>query len=149
MSEQGCRVLYVDDDEGLRRLVSRALGRRGYEVVCASNGEEGLRLAAEQGFDVITLDHYMPGMDGFETMKALLAQPDPPPIVYVTGSDESRVSPPSRPGRRLVVKVIGDGFFDRWTAPRRRPGRFSCAAGLRGRGGAARQQPAAQSLLRE
>ena len=48
MSEGLRRVLYVDDDECLRRLVSRALNRRGYDVVCAASGEEGLSLSGGQ-----------------------------------------------------------------------------------------------------
>lgn len=114
MSETGCRVLYVDDDEGLRRLVSRALTRRGYEVACAASGEEGLSLAAEQTFDLIALDHYMPGLGGFETLNALLARPDPPPIVYVTGSEETRVAVAALKAGAVdyVVKSPGEEFFD-------------------------------------
>jgi two-component sensor histidine kinase len=114
LSHQGRRVLYVDDDEGLRRLVSRALSRRGYEVVCAASGEEGLKLAGEGGFDVIALDHYMPGMGGFEALSALVARPDPPPIVYVTGSEETRVavSALKAGAADYVVKTPGEEFFD-------------------------------------
>ena len=115
MSEAARRVLYIDDDEGLRRLVARALARRGYEVSLAAGGEEGLALAREQAFDVIALDHYMPGLGGFETLKALLAErPDAPPIVYVTGSDESRVAVAALKAGAAdyVVKVVGDEFFD-------------------------------------
>jgi two-component sensor histidine kinase len=109
------RVLYIDDDEALRRLVSRALTRRGYEVALAAGGEEGLALARELSFDVIALDHYMPGLGGFETLNALLdARRDIPPIVYVTGSDETRVavSALKAGAADYVVKVVGDEFFD-------------------------------------
>ena len=54
-------VLYIDDDEGLRRLVSRGLEREGIRVVCASDGESGLRALAAEEFDVIALDQNMPG----------------------------------------------------------------------------------------
>lgn len=115
MSEASRRVLYIDDDEGLRRLVARALTRRGYEVTLAANGEEGLALAREARFDIIALDHYMPGLGGFETLQALLAeQPDAPPIVYVTGSDETRVAVAALKAGAAdyVVKVVSDEFFD-------------------------------------
>ena len=62
----GARLLYIDDDAGLRRLVSRALNRREMDVTTAAGGEEGVALAAAQHFDVIAVDHYMPGMDGLE-----------------------------------------------------------------------------------
>jgi two-component sensor histidine kinase len=114
LSDAAGRVLYVDDDEGLRRLVSRALARRGYEVTSAASAEEGLKLVADQSFDVIALDHYMPGMGGFEALTTLLAQPDPPPIVYVTGSDETRVAVAALKAGAAdyVVKTPGEEFFD-------------------------------------
>lgn len=115
MSETLRRVLYIDDDEGLRRLVARALTRRGYAVALAASGEEGLALAREGRFDIIALDHYMPGLGGFETLRSLLAErADAPPIVYVTGSDETRVAVAALKAGAAdyVVKVVSDEFFD-------------------------------------
>lgn len=114
MNAEVRRVLFIDDDEGLRRLVSRALSRRGYEVTIAAGGEEGLRLAREQAFDVIALDHYMPGLGGFETLTGLLAELRDTPIVYVTGSEETRVAVTALKAGAAdyVVKVVGDEFFD-------------------------------------
>jgi two-component sensor histidine kinase len=115
LNEASRRVLYIDDDEGLRRLVARALTRRGYEVTLAANGEEGLALAQQDRFDIVALDHYMPGLGGFETLKALVAeQPDALPIVYVTGSDETRVAVAALKAGAAdyVVKVVSDEFFD-------------------------------------
>ena len=115
MSGAARRVLYIDDDEGLRRLVARALSRRGYEVTLAADGREGLTLARESRFDVVALDHYMPGLSGFETLTALLAElANPPPIVYVTGSDETRVAVAALKAGAAdyVVKVVGEEFFD-------------------------------------
>lgn len=115
MNEAPRRVLYVDDDEGLRRLVARALERRGYAVAAAASGEEGLARAREGGFDVIALDHYMPGLGGFDTLQAMRAElPDPPPIVYVTGSDDSRVAVAALKAGAAdyVLKTIGEDFFD-------------------------------------
>ena len=79
------RILYIDDDDALRRLVSRALGRHGYDVASAASGAEGVDMAASGGFDLVAVDHYMPGMDGLETLAAITALPAPPPVVYVTG----------------------------------------------------------------
>ena len=114
MNAEVRRVLFIDDDEGLRRLVARALSRRGYEVTLAACGEEGLRLAREQAFDVIALDHYMPGLGGFETLRGLLAELRDTPIVYVTGSDETRVAVTALKAGAAdyVVKVVGDEFFE-------------------------------------
>ena len=114
MTETPARVLYVDDDEGLRLLVKRTLSRRGYEVVVAAHGDEGLALASRELFDVIALDHYMPGKDGLAVLAELRALPDSPPIVFVTGSDETRVAVAAlKAGAAdFVVKVVGEEFFD-------------------------------------
>ena len=108
------RVLYVDDDAGIRRLVSRALQRRGYAVTAADGGEAGVAAAASEPFDLVAVDHYMPGIDGLETLSRLRALPNPPPVVYVTGSEESRVAIAAlRAGAAdYVVKTPGEDFFD-------------------------------------
>ena len=108
------RILYIDDDDALRRLVSRALSRHGYSVSCAASGAEGIALAAEGGFDLVAVDHYLPGMDGLETLAALTALPDPPPVVYVTGSDEGRIAVAALKAGAAdyVVKTVGEDFFD-------------------------------------
>ena len=114
MISAGGRVLYIDDDPGIRRLAARALERRGYQVTLAERGEEGVALATAEAFDVIAVDHYMPGLDGLETLQRLRALPDPPPIVYVTGSEEGRIAVAAlKAGASdYVVKTIGEDFFD-------------------------------------
>jgi len=108
------RVLYIDDDPGLRRLVSRSLERRGFKVATASDGEEGLRMASEGEYDLIAVDHYMPGMNGLETLKRLRALPSPPPVIYVTGSEEGRIAIAALKAGAAdyVVKSVGEDFFD-------------------------------------
>jgi two-component sensor histidine kinase len=108
------RVLYIDDDAGIRRLVSRALERRGHQVTTAEDGEAGLAAAVAERFDLVAVDHYMPGIDGLETLTRLAALPYPPPVVYVSGSEESRIAIAAlRAGAAdYVVKSIGDDFFD-------------------------------------
>jgi two-component sensor histidine kinase len=107
-------ILYIDDDPGIRRLAARALARRGYRVTGADGGAEGLALAQAEAFDLVAVDHYMPGMDGLATLEALRALPDAPPIVYVTGSDEGRVavSALKAGAADYVVKTVGEDFFD-------------------------------------
>jgi len=108
------RILYIDDDAGLRRLVEKLLGRRGHSVVGAESGAEGLAAAAENRFDVIAVDHYMPNMDGLETLSELRKLRDCPPIVYVTGSDESAVAVAAlKAGAdEYVVKSTGEDFVN-------------------------------------
>ncbi len=108
------RVLYIDDDAGIRRLAARALERRGYRMTVAETGSEGVVKAAAQRFDLIAVDHYMPGMDGLETLEALRRLPDPPPVVYVTGSEEGRIAVAALKAGAAdyVVKTVGEDFFD-------------------------------------
>jgi two-component sensor histidine kinase len=107
-------VLYIDDDPGIRRLAARALERRGYRVTLAERGEEGVALAAEQAFDLVAVDHYMPGLDGLETLARLHRLPVMPPVVYVTGSEEGRIAVAAlKAGASdYVVKTVGEDFFD-------------------------------------
>jgi len=108
------RVLYIDDDAGIRRLAERALTRRGYEVALAERGAEGVALAAAEPFDLVAVDHYMPGMDGLETLAQLRTLPAPPPVVYVTGSEEGRIAIAALKAGAAdyVVKSVGEDFFD-------------------------------------
>ena len=80
------RVLFVDDEEGVRLLVARALRSAGYDVVTASDGRHGLAMANEQGpFDLFLLDVRMPHMTGDE-LGAELRRRDPDcKILYFTG----------------------------------------------------------------
>ncbi|WP_174279269.1 sensor histidine kinase [Sphingomonas bacterium] len=108
------RVLYIDDDAGLRRLAGRALERRGFAVTPADGGAAGLALATAERFDLVAVDHYMPEMNGLETLERLRALPEPPPVVYVTGSDEGRIAVAALKAGAAdyVVKTVGDDFYD-------------------------------------
>ena len=112
--KQPRRILYIDDDDGLRRLVQKLLSRRGHSVATAATGPEGIDLAATKRFDVIAVDHYMPGQDGLETLGALRRLPDCPPIVYVTGSEESRIAVAAMKAGAAdyVVKSTGGDFVE-------------------------------------
>jgi two-component sensor histidine kinase len=108
------RILYIDDDEGLRRLVARALQRRGYHMATAGSGREGVDLVAAERFDLVAVDHYMPGQDGLATLAQIQALPAPPPVIYVTGSEESRIAVAALKAGAIdyVVKTVGEDFFD-------------------------------------
>ena len=110
----GAELLYIDDDDALARLVSRDLGRHGITVTHAARGEDGLRLLESRRFDVIALDHFMPGQDGLATLGQIHALADPPPVIYVTGSDEPRVAFAALKAgaAEYVIKAPGRDFFD-------------------------------------
>jgi signal transduction histidine kinase len=81
------RVLVVDDDETMRELACATVEEAGFVPVEARGGEEALELADQFWPDLIILDVVMPGMDGFQTCKALRERPggDAIPILILTG----------------------------------------------------------------
>lgn len=110
---QDARILYIDDDPGLCRLAVRSFERIGATVETAHSGEEGIAKAAIGGFDLIAVDHFMPGKDGLETLSELRALSGSTPIVYVTGSEDSRIAVAALKAGAAdyVVKTIGEDFF--------------------------------------
>jgi two-component system, cell cycle response regulator DivK len=67
----GERILVVEDNPLNLKLVRDVLGAAGYDVVEATSGEEGLRLAAERPPDLVLMDLQLPGIDGTETLHRL------------------------------------------------------------------------------
>jgi len=73
MTEHPGRVLVVDDDEFIRRLIGINLELEGFEVHQAADGEEALRQASQVRPDVMVLDVMMPRLDGIEVARRLRA----------------------------------------------------------------------------
>jgi two-component system cell cycle response regulator DivK len=67
------KILLVEDNEMNRDMLSRRLQRRGYQIVAAENGEQGLSLARAEGPDLILMDITLPEMDGWEVARLLKA----------------------------------------------------------------------------
>lgn len=65
------KIMVVDDEPDLVRLVQFRLEREGWQVVTASDGLSAISLAAEERPDLIFLDVMMPGMDGFEVLEQI------------------------------------------------------------------------------
>ncbi|HVZ01729.1 MAG TPA: histidine kinase dimerization/phosphoacceptor domain -containing protein [Dongiaceae bacterium] len=86
------RLLYIDDDEGLCRIVKKDFERGSYLVDMALSGAEGIGKARQTRYDAVVLDHHMPGQDGLQTLEQIFALGDPPPVIYVTGESEGRVA---------------------------------------------------------
>ncbi len=76
------RILIVDDEDGMRRLLSRVLTREGYDTVAVGSGAEALRLVASERFDLVVTDIKMPEMDGLELL-AELKEYEPSLLVIV------------------------------------------------------------------
>lgn len=83
-------ILVVDDDLATLKLVGLVLDQKGYDVVTARSGEEALERARLQNPDLIVLDIMMPGMDGYEVVQHLRADPSTArlPILMLTAKSD-------------------------------------------------------------
>ncbi len=124
------RLLYVEDNEMNRDMLSRRLQRRGFEVLIAADGEEGVILAAAERPDLILMDMSLPVLDGWEATRQIKAAPDTQqhPDHWLDGArDGGRSGQVSRGGLRRLRHQAGRArqAFGEDRAPSRDP------AGLR------------------
>lgn len=82
------KIMAVDDDPKVLKILRHSLIREGFEVICAASGFEALQAAREKQPDLIVLDLMMPGMDGFETLQKLKEFTDVPVIILSARGDE-------------------------------------------------------------
>lgn len=87
MENSQARILVVDDEERIRRLLRMYLEREDYMIEEAENGEEALKKATSEDFDLILLDLMMPGIDGIEVCKQL-REKKATPIIMLTAKGE-------------------------------------------------------------
>src|SRR5690349_5711244 len=107
------RVLYIDDDLALVRLIQKALGRRAFDVRHATNALEALAYLAANDVDVVALDHYLPTGTGLDFLADLASRPKSPPVVYVTSSSEMNIAVAAlKAGAAdFVPKTVGEDFL--------------------------------------
>jgi DNA-binding response OmpR family regulator len=77
------KILIIDDDASLRRVLEYNLQQAGYDVTAASSGEEGLRLFAEVSPALVITDMKMPGMDGMKVLKSIKEQSTETPVIII------------------------------------------------------------------
>ena len=84
------KILIVEDDPSFSRAINHIVEKEGYEVITASNGMTGLRMAKEENPDLLILDVMLPGLDGFEICSRL--RQDPPttelPIIMLSAKGQ-------------------------------------------------------------
>jgi CheY-like chemotaxis protein/anti-sigma regulatory factor (Ser/Thr protein kinase) len=84
----GTRVLVVDDEDAVLRIMARTLARYGGEVTQAESGQQALENISENGaFDVVVTDISMPGMTGIQFAQLLSERRYPAPVLFVTGAE--------------------------------------------------------------
>ena len=81
------RLLIVEDDEGIRVPLARALEREGYAVDGVATGEEALVHASGEDHDLVIIDVGLPGIDGLEVCRRVRAQRPDLPILFLTAQD--------------------------------------------------------------
>ena len=88
MEEHNIRLLVVDDEDRIRRLLKMYLEREEYTIDEAANGEDALELALTNDYDLILLDLMMPGKDGIEVCKELREKKATPVIMLTAKGEE-------------------------------------------------------------
>jgi DNA-binding NtrC family response regulator len=78
------RVMVVDDDAVLRKLVSDQIGRMGFDSTPAASGEEALAALSRSDYDVVLLDIRMPGLSGLDTLREIRKVEDAPEVIMLT-----------------------------------------------------------------
>lgn len=106
------KVLVIDDDQGVRQLITSMVRAGGYEAVEASSGGAGAAAFGRDRFDLVITDLFMPGQNGFETIKQIRALDGGVPIVAVCGFGWDETSGPL--GEALAAgadRVFGKPFL--------------------------------------
>lgn len=101
------KVLVIEDEPTLARLLSYNLTQEGYETTVIDHGSEGLQTALQRGFDLIILDIMLPGMNGFEVLSRLRQHGVRTPVIILT----------ARNAEEEVVQGLKHGADDYITKP--------------------------------
>ena len=106
-------ILIVEDERAIARFLERGLNAHGHRVLCAYDGEEGIRLAMEEPVELVLLDISLPRLDGHEVLRRIRLKHPDLPILMLTARDDTRnkVDPPDGPS--LIQTIRGAGYrFD-------------------------------------
>src|SRR5262245_21991614 len=103
------RVLVVDDDNLLRRLISDQLNKSGFEAVPLGSGQEALTALQNTDYDVVLLDVTMPDLSGLDALRAIRKLEDPPEVVMLTGDISLATG----------IEAMRHGAYDYLTKPAR------------------------------
>ncbi|WP_308635358.1 response regulator transcription factor [Paenibacillus silvisoli] len=101
------KVLVIEDEPTLARLLSYNLTQEGYDTTVIDHGAEGLQVALQRAFDLIILDIMLPGMNGFEILSRLRQSGSRTPVIVLT----------ARNAEEEVVQGLKRGADDYMTKP--------------------------------
>ena len=98
---ENTKVLLVDDEADVTRILAKRLGRRGYECQAAANGQEAVNAMEQFAFDVIIMDVKMPVMDGMLALQIIHSRWPKTQIILLSGHADMQ----------LAVQAMSDGAF--------------------------------------
>jgi nitrogen regulation protein NR(I) len=101
------RILVAEDDEAQRFMLSEALSREGYEVVCARDGAEAVERVRTEDFDVALMDILMPRLDGIEALRQIRSMRPELLVIMITAFGSQDVA----------MRAIREGAYDYFTKP--------------------------------
>jgi DNA-binding response OmpR family regulator len=133
------RVLIIDDDRKLCRLIRDYLEPMGYEIEMAHTGPEGLEKALQGNFNALILDLMLPGMDGFEVLKKLRHTSDVP-VLMLTGRGEE-------PDRIVGLEIGADDYLPKTFSTRELLARLRAITRRAGRKAAAASEPTEEIVV--
>lgn len=88
----GQKILLVDDEEGIRKVLGITLADIGYEVLSAENGEKALQLFRETSPPIVLTDIKMPGIDGIEVLQTIKAESPETEVIMITGHGDMELA---------------------------------------------------------
>jgi two-component system alkaline phosphatase synthesis response regulator PhoP len=113
------KILVIDDEESIRKLVSAYLRKEGYQTYSASDGYEGLKAARTLKPDLIVLDIMLPGMDGIELLSQLRRESDVYVIMLTAKTEET--------DKIVGLSVGADDYLTKPFSPRELVARIKAA----------------------
>lgn len=106
------KILIIEDDPAISRLVDYTLRHEGYEIITASNGLEGINKAHKEAPDLVILDVMLPGMDGYEVCHRLKSEPDTASLLILMFSAKAQEI-----DKNTGLKVGADDYLPKPAAP--------------------------------
>jgi DNA-binding response OmpR family regulator len=105
--DQYRRVLVIDDEAPVRRMLAAALRQKSLVIDEATDGREAIALLAEHRYSIVLLDLMMPDVDGFAVLEAIADAANPPIVLVVTGAERPLLD---RIDSRLIHGIVKKPF---------------------------------------